>query len=103
MKMVVLWDSVSHTRSFQATSEHKHSLGLLLRATDEWVHAEWEEEKNSPPSWQDIHHRLVSEGKFIRLQSPSEDQRRQHIPKILPAPGAFRLLIRGSGMGHAAP
>jgi hypothetical protein len=83
-----LWTDERSMRDFMFAPAHRRVMPKLLQWCDEAAVAHWLQETPEPPSWQEVHRRLLQEGRTSKVDHPSAAQLRFEVP----APNTARQL-----------
>lgn len=75
-----LWTDERSMRAFILAPTHRAVMPKLLQWCDEAAVIHWLQETSEPPSWQEVHRRLLDEGHTSKVDHPSDAQVRFSIP-----------------------
>jgi hypothetical protein len=75
-----LWADERSMRAFMFAPAHRAVMPKLLQWCDEAAVAHWLQDSLEPPSWQEVHRRLQTEGRTSKVDHPSTAQLRFEIP-----------------------
>jgi len=94
-----LWTDERSMRAFMFLPAHRAVMPKLLQWCDEAAVTHWLAETLEPPSWQEVHRRLQSEGRTSRVVHPSAAQGRFEIP---PPKTTRQLTLKSPPRGQGA-
>jgi hypothetical protein len=75
-----LWTGERAMRGFMVSGAHRGAMARLPDWCDEAAVAHWIQESLDPPSWQQVHRRMLAEGRRSPVNHPSQAQLRFEIP-----------------------
>jgi Domain of unknown function (DUF3291) len=81
-----IWRSEQAMRAFMGQGPHLQAMKRISTWCDEGAVAHWTQESYTPPTWDEAHRRLLSEGRPSRLKEPSKAQLAFQVPKPMPLP-----------------
>lgn len=93
------WEDESAMRAYRNSGAHRKVMPKLLKWCDEATVVHWNQVSSTLPDWQEVHWRMVSEGKVSKVNNPSA----RHPTKQFPEPRVGRLsrVIRPGRAGAA--
>ena len=74
-----VWNDEHSMRAFMIVGVHRRVMPRLLQWCDEASVAHWLPDSLEPPSWQEVHRRLQTEGRRSKVNNPSDAQLRFEI------------------------
>jgi hypothetical protein len=74
-----VWNDEQSMRAFMIAGAHRSVMPRLLHWCDEASVAHWLQDSLEPPSWQEAHRRLQTEGRRSKVDNPSDAQLRFEI------------------------
>lgn len=74
-----VWNDEHSMRAFMIVGVHRRVMPRLLQWCDEASVAHWLQDSLEPPSWQEVHRRLQTEGRRSKVNNPSDAQLRFEI------------------------
>jgi hypothetical protein len=75
-----LWTDERSMRAFMLAPAHRAVMPKLLQWCDEAAVTHWLQDSLEPPSWPEVHRRLLQEGRTSKVDHPSPAQLRFEIP-----------------------
>jgi hypothetical protein len=84
---VTAWEGEAAMRAYRNSGAHRKVMPKLLKWCNEATVVHWNQESSVLPNWQEIHRRMVSEGKVSKVNNPSS----RHTTKQFPEPKVGRL------------
>ena len=87
-----LWADERAMRGFMVSGAHRSVMPRLPNWCDEAAVAHWDQESLDPPSWQEVHRRMLQDGRPSPVDHPSEAQRRFEMPPP-PTRGELRIKL----------
>jgi hypothetical protein len=66
-----VWRNEDAMKQYRGSGAHQVAMRLLSRICDEAAYVRWQQETETPPTWQEAHRRLLAEGKLSRVKAPS--------------------------------
>jgi hypothetical protein len=93
-----LWTDERSMRAFMLAPAHRAVMPKLLQWCDEAAVGHWLQESFEPPSWQDVHRRLQSDGRTSKVDHPSAAQLRFEFP---PPNATRQLTFKSAPRGQA--
>jgi hypothetical protein len=75
-----LWTDEQSMRAFMFAPAHRRVMPKLLQWCDEAAVAHWLQDSLEPPSWPEVHRRLLQQGRTSKVDYPSAAQLRFDIP-----------------------
>jgi hypothetical protein len=75
-----VWTDVSAMKAFMRSGVHRRVMPSLLEWCDEASVADWVEELQESPSWEEVHRRMRRDGRPSKVNRPSEAHVRFEIP-----------------------
>jgi hypothetical protein len=91
-----LWTDERSMRAFMFAPAHRAVMPKLLQWCDEAAVGHWLQETLEPPSWQEVHRRLQSEGRASKVDHPSAAQLRF---EFLPPKTSWQLTFKSPRRG----
>jgi heme-degrading monooxygenase HmoA len=85
-----LWIDETAMKAFMVSGAHRSIMRHLLEWCDEASVAHWTEDSAQQPTWEEVHRRMLRDGRPSRVNHPSEAHRRFDIS----APNARRTELR---------
>ncbi len=89
---VTAWDTEAAMNAYRIAGAHLRAMPKLLKWCDEAAVAHWSQDSAEIPSWQEAHHRMVTEGRLSKVNHPSAAQLAEQIPALEPSYAERRLL-----------
>ncbi len=86
------WESEAKMNAFRTSGAHRATMPKLLNWCDEASVVHWMQESPELPSWQEAHHRMVSEGRLSKVNNPSAAQMSHQISE--PKPGRVGQVLK---------
>jgi hypothetical protein len=77
---VTAWNDQAAMNAYRTSGAHRRAMPKLLNWCDEAAVVHWAQESSEIPLWQEVHRRMVEEGKPSKVNDPSSDQASNHIP-----------------------
>ena len=77
---VTAWNDQAAMNAYRTSGAHRRVMPKLLNWCDEADVVHWTQESSEIPLWQEVHRRMVEEGKPSKVNHPSSDQASNHIP-----------------------
>lgn len=77
---VTAWTSDEAMRAYRNADPHRAAMAKSGRLCDELVTAHWSQDGSDLPTWDDVAARLLAEGRFLKLPSPSPRQLAREVP-----------------------
>jgi len=74
-----LWRDESAMAAFRAAPPHRDAMPRLAHWCDEAAVAHWQQDDEKTPDWPAAAQRLSAAGRILRVDHPSEDQRKSRI------------------------
>jgi hypothetical protein len=74
-----VWQDEAAMRAFMVSGAHRKVMPRLLDWCDEASVAHWQQNSAEPPSWQQVHRRMQSEGRRSKVKHPSPAHERFEI------------------------
>ena len=74
-----VWRGEGAMRAFMRSGVHRRVMASLPEWCNEAALVHWVQDANEPPSWAEAHRRLQQEGRRLRVNHPTEAQRRFEI------------------------
>ena len=75
------WESADAMKAFRDTGTHRVSMPKLITWCDEAAVAQWQGE--APKDWDEIHARLVADGRLSRVKHPTKAHTEKRFAKML--------------------
>jgi quinol monooxygenase YgiN len=75
-----VWTDEAAMRAFMTTGAHRAAMPKVLDWCDEASVAHWTQDSDQQPSWEEAHRRMQREGRFSKVNDPSEAHRRFELP-----------------------
>jgi len=75
-----LWTDERAMRGFMVSGAHRSVMPQLLDWCDEAAVTHWTQESLDPPTWPEVHRRMLKDDRPSPVNHPSEGQRRFEIP-----------------------
>jgi hypothetical protein len=69
-----VWDDEQSMRAFMMSGVHRRVMPRLLEWCDEAAVVHWGQETPTPPTWEEAHRRLVTQGRLSKVRHPSPAQ-----------------------------
>jgi hypothetical protein len=66
-----VWADEAAMRAFMMSGTHRKAMPKLLDWCDAAALVRWEQESATLPSWEEAHHRLVTQGRPSKVRHPS--------------------------------
>ena len=82
---VTAWKDEVAMNAYRTGGAHRSAMPKLLNWCDEAAIVHWSQESLEIPSWQEVHQRMVEEGKRSKVNHPSPAQASNHIPAPKPS------------------
>jgi hypothetical protein len=89
---VTIWKDAVAMNAYRTGGAHRRAMPKLLNWCDEAAVVHWTQESSEIPSWQEVHQRMVGEGKPSKVNHPSPDQASKHIPA--PEPSRIERILK---------
>jgi hypothetical protein len=89
---VTAWKDEKAMNAFRGAGAHRSVMPKLLNWCDEAAVVHWNQEASELPSWQEVHRRVVKEGKPSKVNYPSPAQASNHIP--VPEPSRIERTLK---------
>jgi hypothetical protein len=77
-----IWANEAAMKSFMVSGVHRRVMPKLPKWCDEASVARWTQDSAQQPTWDEVHQRMRRDGRVSRVNHPSEDHRRFHIPAL---------------------
>ncbi len=74
------WEEQAAMKIFRNSGAHRSVIPKIQDWCDEASVVHWKQEDSNFPDWEDVHHRLVTDGFVTRLSNPSPAHQRRNIP-----------------------
>jgi quinol monooxygenase YgiN len=75
-----VWSDEAAMRAFMTAPPHRNIMPRLIEWCDEAALAHWTQDTAEPPSWQEVHSRLMKDGRRSRVAHPSAQQDKFEFP-----------------------
>lgn len=75
-----VWKDEASMRAFLLSGAHKQAMAAFQEMVDEGAVAHWEQDSDTPPSWPEVHERILKQGRFSNVKHPSADHRARTFP-----------------------
>lgn len=89
---VTAWKDEAAMRAYRNTGAHGAVMPKLLDWSDEASVAHWTQDTSEIPGWQDLHRRMVNEGRPSKVRHPSPAQEAKQI--AAPRPGRIEQVLK---------
>jgi hypothetical protein len=76
---VTVWESAEAVKQFMVANPHGQAMRRLMEWCDEAAVARGTQDTTDLPDWQQVHHRLQTEGRPSKVRYPSAAQQRFEI------------------------
>jgi hypothetical protein len=77
---LTVWASEATMRDYRNRDPHRAAMAKSGQLCDELVTAHWAQEGDELPGWDVVVARLLAEGRFLKLPSPSPRQVNREVP-----------------------
>jgi hypothetical protein len=77
---VTAWVDEAAMNAYRTGGAHRRAMPKLIQWCDEAAVVHWTQESSEIPIWQELHRRMVAEGRLSKVNHPSPDQASRHIP-----------------------
>jgi quinol monooxygenase YgiN len=91
---ITAWESEEAMRAYRNTEAHRRAMPKLLEWCDEASVAHWSQENPALPDWQEVHRRMLKEGRMSKVNHPSSSQIANQIAS--PRPNFFERTLKTS-------
>jgi hypothetical protein len=78
---VTIWENEKEMKAYRGAQAHGKAMPRLAGWCDEAAYTHWEQEGDSPPSWDVVWERLVEDGRLSRVAHPSSGHEARIFPK----------------------
>jgi quinol monooxygenase YgiN len=68
------WRDEAAMRAFMVSGAHRKAMPVLKEMCDEASGANWMQEGNALPTWQEAHRHIQEHGRWVFVVNPSENQ-----------------------------
>jgi heme-degrading monooxygenase HmoA len=82
---VTAWKDEAAMNAYRSGGAHRGAMPKLIHWCDEAAVVHWTQESSEIPIWQELHRRMVEEGRLSKVNHPSPDQASKHIPAPEPS------------------
>jgi hypothetical protein len=82
---ITAWKDEASMNAYRTGGAHRRAMPKLLNWCNEAAVVHWSQESLEIPSWQEVHQRMVEEGKRSKVNHPSPAQASNHIPAPKPS------------------
>jgi hypothetical protein len=66
-----LWTEEAAMKRYRSSGAHQIAMRLLSRICDEASYTRWTQDSSQPPTWTEIHSRLLAGGQLSKVKYPS--------------------------------
>lgn len=66
-----IWQDEPAMKKYRSSGAHQVAMRLLSEICSEASYARWQQDPPSPPTWEEAHRRMLTEGKLSRVKYPS--------------------------------
>ncbi|HEY9902759.1 MAG TPA: DUF3291 domain-containing protein [Candidatus Sericytochromatia bacterium] len=81
------WEEQAAMKIFRNSGAHRSVMPSIQHWCDEASVVHWQQEDDNLPTWEEVHHRMVTDGFPTRLSKPSPAHLERHIPEPLSSKG----------------
>lgn len=78
-----VWESEQAMKGYRNAGAHQIAMRLLSRLCSEASYARWQQESSTPPTWDEAHRRVLTEGKLSKVHHPSPQHLAGHTAPAL--------------------
>lgn len=89
---VTAWVDEAAMNAYRTGGAHRRAMPKLIQWCDEAAVVHWTQESSEIPIWQELHRRMVAEGRLSKVNHPSPDQASRHIPA--PEPSRVERILK---------
>ena len=89
---VTAWKDEAAMNAYRTGGAHSKAMPKLLNWCDEAAVVHWTQESSEIPVWQQLHQRVVEEGRLSKVTNPSPDHASKHIPA--PEPSRIERVLK---------
>jgi hypothetical protein len=89
---VTVWRDEAAMRAYRNTGAHGAVMPSLMNWSDEASVAHWTQDVADIPDWQELHRRMVREGRLSKVRHPSPAQESNQI--AAPRPGRLEQVLK---------
>jgi hypothetical protein len=89
---VTAWKDEVAMNAYRTGGAHRRAMPKLIHWCDEAAVLHWTQESAEIPIWQELHRRMVEEGRLSKVNHPSPDQASKHIPA--PEPSRVERILK---------
>ncbi|HEX8774073.1 MAG TPA: antibiotic biosynthesis monooxygenase [Pyrinomonadaceae bacterium] len=89
---VTVWEDEAAMRAYRNAGAHREAMPRLLDWCDEASVAHWTQDTSEIPGWQELHRRMVDEGRPSKVRHPSPAQESKQIAP--PKPGRVEQVLK---------
>jgi len=89
---VTAWKDEATMRAYRNAGAHGAVMPSLMDWSDEASVAHWTQDTSEIPGWQDLHRRMVDEGRLSKVRHPSPAQESKQI--AAPKPGRIEQVLK---------
>jgi hypothetical protein len=79
---ITAWENEAVMRSFMLAGAHRKAMPKLLEWCDEASVVHWAQDTPELPALEEVHRRMVAEGRMSKVNHPSADQQARRIPPL---------------------
>ena len=79
---VTVWRDMESMKAFRNSTPHRKAMQRLPDWCDEGTYVHWQQEDATIPSWQQVHERMLADGKVSKVRQASA----RHNNKAFPEP-----------------
>lgn len=77
---ITAWDSAESMQAYRVSGAHRKVMPRLADWCDEATVGHWTQENQDLPDWQEVHRRMITEGRSTVLKHPSPSQTAREFP-----------------------
>lgn len=66
-----VWNEESAMKEYRGSGAHQIAMRILSEMCSEASVARWQQDSTDLPTWEEAHHRMITEGKLSKVKHPS--------------------------------
>lgn len=83
------WEEQAAMKIYRNSGAHRSVMPQIQDWCDEASVVHWQQDNNNLPNWEQVHHRMVTDGFFTKLAKPSS----AHLKRDIPEPASTKGLV----------